>query len=66
MVYLGYLMFDLVGLFMNIVYDLKDFAVVVAAELIVMVLVVVVVVLGVVLIVEFEVSKAIKAGKVNF
>jgi hypothetical protein len=64
MVYLGYLMFDLVGLFMNIVYDLKDFAVVVAAELIVMVLVVVVVV-GVVLVVEFEVSKAIEAGEVN-
>lgn len=64
MVYLGYLMFDLVGLFMNIVYDLKDFAVVVAAELIVMVLVVVVVV-GVVLVVKFEVSKAIEAGEVN-
>ena len=63
-------MFDLAGLFLNIVYDLKDFVVfvvvVVAAVLIVMVLVVVVVVVGVVLIVEFEVSKAIEAGEVNF
>ncbi len=61
-------MFDLAGLFLNIVYDLKDFVnfvVVVTAVLIVIVLVVVVMV-GVVLIVEFEVSKAIEAGEVNF
>jgi hypothetical protein len=68
MVYLDYLMIDLAGLFMIIVYGLEDFAAVVAVVLIVMVLVVVivVVVVGVVLVVEFDVSKAIEAGEVNF
>jgi hypothetical protein len=68
MVYLDYLMIDLAGLVMNIVYDLEDFAVAVAVIVVAVVLIVmvlVVVVIGVVLVVEFEVSKAIEAGEVN-